>query len=124
MNEKYRVHGLARFHYSEIGEYIDEYHTDRPLRNDEIIDLLNKLSEENKLLKEENKELRQDNDIKFWKLKCIHYFNANSVFMSEISRAMKKGYIISEHFQKFLNDVKEHNEEVKEKNKRLFGDSK
>lgn len=39
--DKYRVHNWVKFHYSEIGEYIDENHTDRPLRNDEIVDLLN-----------------------------------------------------------------------------------
>lgn len=39
--DKYRVHNLVKFDYSQIGEYIDEYHTDRPLRNDEVVDLLN-----------------------------------------------------------------------------------
>lgn len=39
--DKYRVHNWVKFNYSEIGEYIDENHTDRPLRNDEIVDLLN-----------------------------------------------------------------------------------
>ena len=45
MSEKYRVPELAKFHYSDIGEYIDEYHTDRPLRNDILVDLLNKQDE-------------------------------------------------------------------------------
>ena len=74
-------------------------------------------------LKKENKELRQDNDIKFWKLQCMHYFNANSLFMSEISRAIKKGYEVSEQFQKYLDELKEDTKKIKEKNKRLFGDS-
>lgn len=39
--DKYRVHNLVKFDYSQIGEYIDEFHTDRPLRNDELVDLLN-----------------------------------------------------------------------------------
>ena len=51
MTDKYRVHEIVRFDYSEIGEYIDENHTDRPLRNDEIVGLLNQLSEENEQLK-------------------------------------------------------------------------
>lgn len=50
--DKYRVHDWVKFSYSEIGEYIDEYHTDRPLRNDEIINLLNE--KDNKI-----KELQQ-----------------------------------------------------------------
>jgi len=45
MSEKYRVSELVKFHYSDIGEYIDEYHTDRPLRNDILVDLLNKQDE-------------------------------------------------------------------------------
>lgn len=39
--KKYRVHDLVKFNYSEIGEYIGEGYTDKPLRNDEIVDLLN-----------------------------------------------------------------------------------
>ena len=53
--KKYRVHDWVKFQYSEIGEYIDENHTDRPLRNDEIVDLLNTFYEENKQLKQELK---------------------------------------------------------------------
>lgn len=45
MTEKrFRVNELVKYNYSEIGEYIDENHTDRPLRNDEICNLLNDLS--------------------------------------------------------------------------------
>ena len=76
--------------------------------------------EENKQLKEENKELKRDNDIKFWKLQCMHYFNANSLFMSEISRAIKKGYEVSEPFQKYLDELKEHNKEIKEKKRTII----
>ena len=39
--KKYRVHDWVKFDYSEIGEYIGESYTDKPLRNDEIVDLLN-----------------------------------------------------------------------------------
>lgn len=58
--DKYRVHDLVKFNYSEIGEYIGEGYTDKPLRNDEIVDLLNKYEEDKeriKELKKENKEL-------------------------------------------------------------------
>ena len=42
MSEKrFRVNDLVKYNYSEIGEYIDENHTDRPLRNDEVCRLLN-----------------------------------------------------------------------------------
>ena len=41
MTSKYRVHHWAEYDYSEIKEYVDEWHTDKPLRNDEVVDLLN-----------------------------------------------------------------------------------
>ena len=82
-------------------------------------DMLNRLNEQDKTIK----ELKQDNDIKFWKLQCMHYFNANSLFMSEISRAINKGYEVSEQFQEYLDELKEDTKKIKEKNKRLFGDS-
>lgn len=56
MIDKYRVHEIARFNYSDIGEYIDENHTDRPLRNDILVELLNELHEENVKLKQSNKD--------------------------------------------------------------------
>ena len=80
-NGKYRVYDWVKFDYSEIGEYIDENHTDKPLRNDEIVDLLNSqkqrideqkeiilikdkirmdLLKENEQLKSENKILKED----------------------------------------------------------------
>ena len=49
--ERFRVNELVKYNYSEIGEYIDENHTDRPLRNDEVVELLNELSEENERLR-------------------------------------------------------------------------
>ena len=51
--KKYRVHDWVKFDYSEIGQYIGEGYTDKPLRNDEIVDLLNQLSEENEQLKQQ-----------------------------------------------------------------------
>ena len=93
-------------------EYVYDYY----MEADSVCDLLN---EQDKTIK----ELKQDNDIKFWKLQCMHYFNSNSLFMSEISRAIKKGYEVSEQFQKYLDELKENNKEIKEKNERLFGDS-
>ena len=56
--KKYRVHDWVKFDYSEIGQYIGEDYTDKPLRNDEIVDLLNQLSEENEELKSENRRLK------------------------------------------------------------------
>lgn len=52
-NKRFRVHDLVKFNYSEIGEYIGEGYTDKPLRNDEIVDLLNSLNDENEELKKE-----------------------------------------------------------------------
>lgn len=51
-DKRFRVHDLVKFNYSEIGEYTDENHTDKPLRNDEIVNLLNTLYEENEQVKQ------------------------------------------------------------------------
>ena len=66
--ERFRVNDLVKFDYSEIGEYLDENHTDRPLRNDEVCKLLNELHEENQQLKNDcgilvqsNQEYRKEN---------------------------------------------------------------
>ena len=53
--KRFRVNELVKYNYSEIGEYIDENHTDRPLRNDILVELLNELHEENDVLKQELK---------------------------------------------------------------------
>lgn len=55
MIKKYRVDDLGKFNYSDIREYIDEYHTGTPLRNDEIVILLNK---QDKRIKELEKEVK------------------------------------------------------------------
>lgn len=52
MTDKYRVHEIAKFNYSDIGVYVDEYHTDTPLMNYEVVDLLNRLTKENEQLKQ------------------------------------------------------------------------
>lgn len=56
---KYRVHELGKFDYSDIGEYVDEYHTDRPLRNDELVDLLNNQDDKICELQERNDRQRE-----------------------------------------------------------------
>lgn len=89
---------------------------------DVVATALNESLDEIEQLKKENNELRQDNDIKFWKLQCMHYFNSNSLFMSEISRAMRKGYKVSDKFQEYLDELEEDSKKIKEKNERLFGD--
>lgn len=58
MVEKYRTHEICKFDYSEIGEYIDGNHTNNPLRNDELVNLLNSLSKENKQLKSDLKRCK------------------------------------------------------------------
>lgn len=60
--KKYRVHDWVKFQYSEIGEYIDENHTDRPLRNDIIVDLLNELDTQCSQLEKNNEQLKKENE--------------------------------------------------------------
>ena len=59
MNKKYRVHELARLNYSDIGEYIDEDHTDRPLRNDILVNLLNNKDDQIRELQERNDKQKE-----------------------------------------------------------------
>ena len=58
--DKYRVYDWVKFSYSEIGEYIDENHTDKPLRNDEIVDLLNKQDKQIKELQQTINTIAKD----------------------------------------------------------------
>ena len=41
MIEKFRVNPDLQYQYSDIGEYIGEGYTDGPLRNDELVKILN-----------------------------------------------------------------------------------
>lgn len=49
--KRFRVNDEVKYNYSEIGEYIDENHTDRPLMNNKVCELLNELHEENQELR-------------------------------------------------------------------------
>ena len=61
MTEKqFRVHELVKYNYSDIGEYIDENHTDRPLRNDILVELLNELHEENQRLNQTLENIQKE----------------------------------------------------------------
>ena len=58
MSEKrFRVNDLVKYVYSDIGEYVDEKHTDTPLRNDEVCKILNEQQASINELKETNKEM-------------------------------------------------------------------
>ena len=60
MNKKrFCVNDLVKYVYSDIGEHIDEKHTDIPLRNDELCKLLNELSEENEQLRKDKAQLKE-----------------------------------------------------------------
>lgn len=83
--KKYRVHDWVKFDYSEIGKYIGEDYTDKPLRNDEIVDLLNSqrqwLKEKSEIinnLKRENEQLKQDNNA------LIHLLENQSIIIQEL----------------------------------------
>lgn len=52
MTERYRVNDWVKYQYSEIGEYIGEGYTDKPLRNDELVKILNLQDKQIKELEE------------------------------------------------------------------------
>lgn len=41
MTNKYKVHELAKYKYSDISKYVGEEYTNEPLRNDELVEILN-----------------------------------------------------------------------------------
>ena len=41
MTKKYKVHELAKYKYSDIGEYIGEGYSNKAIRNDELVEILN-----------------------------------------------------------------------------------
>lgn len=58
MSEKrFRVNDLVKYVYSDIGEYVDEKHTDTPLRNDEVCKILNEQQASINELEETNKAM-------------------------------------------------------------------
>ena len=74
MTEKYRIFSEFKYDYTLIGEYIDEKHTDKPLRYDEVVNLLNKQDKEIQELKQRNQRqyerLKEITDLMFkreWK---------------------------------------------------------
>ena len=64
MTRKYRVHPDLQYQYSDIGEYIGEGYTDRPLRNDELVEILNS---QDKRIKELEVELENYKTLHFRK---------------------------------------------------------
>lgn len=118
MTEKYYVNEIVRFNYSDIGEYIDEYHIDGPLRNDILVELLNKLNDENAelhiqldFLKDENRHMRdlvnENEQLKKELKRCKDWINSDKNDYELILSFIKnKGYS--------LKDVLEYEKELSE----------
>ena len=106
----YRVHDWDKFNYSRIKQYIGEGYTDKSLRNDEIVDLLNSqrqwIEEQREIilgkdkirmeLLEEIEELKKE--VEYWKQVVCQYNNEEEV--SELSE---------ETIDKFKQDLKDGN---------------
>lgn len=58
MTSKYNVHSLVKYDYSNITEETGEGYTNRPLRNDELVQILNKQDERIKELEAELEEYK------------------------------------------------------------------
>lgn len=68
MNEKYKVDECVQYMYSDIGEYIGEGYTCKPIRNDELVEILNS---QDKQIKELEAELENYKTLLF--RKTVHY---------------------------------------------------
>ena len=84
--KRFRVNDLVKYNYSEIGEYIDENHTDRPLMNNEVCELLNELHEEKE----------------YWKGNACDNWNFVNILFNELDIAQEKGYEVSDSFKKLI----------------------
>ena len=83
--DKYRVYDWVKFNYSEIGEYIGENYTDKPLRNDEIVDLLNEQDAEICAL---NKRLSES--LPMWVFEKVINRRIESTENKEIKKELKE----------------------------------
>ena len=64
MTKKYKVHELAKYKYSDIGEYIGEGYSNKAIRNDELVEILNS---QDKRIKELEAELEDYKTLLFRK---------------------------------------------------------
>lgn len=64
MISKYMVSSLVKYKYSDIGEYIGEGYTNKPLRNDELVEILNS---QDKRIKDLEAELEDYKTLQFRK---------------------------------------------------------
>ena len=64
MTNKYKVHEFAKYKYSDISKYVGEEYTNEPLRNDELVEILNS---QDKRIKELEAELEDYKTLQFRK---------------------------------------------------------
>ena len=64
MKSKYRVHELAKYKYSDISKYVGEEYTNEPLRNDELVKILNTQNKRIKELEAEIEDYKKKGGIK------------------------------------------------------------
>ena len=57
MIEKYSVHECVKYKYSDIGEYIGEGYSNKAIRNDELVEILNSQDKRIKELEDELENL-------------------------------------------------------------------
>lgn len=90
MSEKrFRVNDLVKYDYSEIGEYIDENHTDRPLRNDEVVDMLNE--QEAIIQKEKGEKINAEEKLSYMIWKYNKLKQKNFDLQVKLSEVMENG---------------------------------
>ena len=117
MVDKYRVNDFVKFNYSDIGEYVDEYHTDTPLRNDEVMDKLNELTTKCSQLEKENEQLKHRLS------KFQSKYDKSKTDEIEILVETENTILLNkEEFQQYVrrhNELKRHNKRRKQKLKRF-----
>ena len=64
MTNKYKVREFAKYKYSDISKYVGEEYTNEPLRNDELVEILNS---QDKRIKDLEAELEDYKTLQFRK---------------------------------------------------------
>ena len=122
MVDKYRVNDFVKFNYSDIGESVDEYHTDTPLRNDEVRDKLYELTTKCSQLEKENEQLKHRLS------KFQSKYDKSKTDEIEILVETENTILLNkEEFQQYVrrhNELKRHNKRRKQKNKKYRNELK
>ena len=103
--EKYRTHEICQFDYSDIWEKsFDERRTDTPLRNDEVVALLNN---QNKITEELKNTINDLKECLKLNKRFVLYWNANKTVIWDMENHQQ---VENKDIYSYLQNIGELNE--------------